>query len=277
MNTSMITAVNTLSQLQKQMDIISNNLANLDTSGYKSRQAVFNDLLVQQFNNQPNAQGEVNRLTPDGIRQGAGARLGQVQMNSKQGSLKSTERDLDVAFQKEGQYFKVLVQDDNASTIQYTRNGAFYLSPVSENETMLVTSDGNPVLDENNNPIIVAGDASKFEIGESGQMNVTRTNGTVQSFNLGVIQMNKPQFFEQKGGNLLGLPETAGNVPGDIFTELTGPQRSQISIREKTLEQSNVDMSKEMTDLLQVQRSYQFQSRAVTLADQMMGLVNGIR
>ena len=278
MNSSMITATNTLSQLQKQMDIISNNMANLDTTGFKSREGTFTDLLVQQVNNQPDAQKETGRLTPDGIRQGAGARLSQVQMNMAQGSFKQTGRDLDTAFQKEGQYYKVLVQKDNTSSIQYTRNGAFSLSPVSATETMLVTSDGNPILDENNNPIIIKGDASTYQFTENGAMNVTMTDGTAESFNLGVIQINKPQFFEQKGDNLIGLPDNLTGVnQNEVFTDLTGTARDQISIGQRILEQSNVDFSKQMTDLLNVQRSYQFQSRAVTMADQMMGLVNGIR
>jgi flagellar basal-body rod protein FlgG len=278
MNTSMITATNTLSQLQKQMDIISNNMANLDTTGFKSREATFTDMLVQQVNNQPDAQKEIGRLTPDGIRQGAGARLSQVQMNMAQGSFKQTGRELDTAFQKEGQFYKVLVQKDNTSSVQYTRNGAFSLSPVSANETMLVTSDGNPILDENNNPIIIKGDASSYQFSENGAMNVTMTDGTVESFNLGVIQINKPQFFEQKGDNLIGLPDNLTGVnQNEIFTDLTGAARDQISIGQRVLEQSNVDFSKQMTDLLNVQRSYQFQSRAVTMSDQMMGLINGIR
>ncbi len=278
MNTAMITATNTLSQLQKKMDIISNNMANLDTTGFKSREATFTDLLVQQYNNQPDAQKETGRLTPNGIRQGAGARLSQVQINMTQGSLKPTDRQLDTAFQKEGQYYKVLVQKDNTSSIQFTRNGAFSLSPLSETETMLVTSDGNPILDENNNPIIINGDASSYQFTEDGTMNVTMTNGSVQSFNLGVIQLNKPQFFEQKGDNLIGLPDNLTGVnPNDLFTDLTGAGRGQISVGQRMLEQSNVDLSKQMTDLLNVQRSYQFQSRAVTMADQMMGLINGIR
>lgn len=276
MNTSMITATNTLSQLQKQLDIISNNLANVDTNGFKSRQATFTDLLFNQFNNQPNAGSETGRLTPAGIRQGTGARLGQVQVNMKQGSLKTTGRNLDFAFQTANQYFKVLSSKDN--TVQYTRDGSFSFSPVSANEVMLVTSDGNPVLDENNNPITLTGDVGKVEVNASGQMNVTMTNGTSQSFNLGVVQINKPQFFEQKGNNLIGL---ASNVAGvnqaDVLTDLTGQQRGQISVGQGMLEQSNVDMSKEMTDMISVQRAYQFQSRSVTLADQMMGLINGIR
>lgn len=84
MNRTMITATNTLAQLQKQMDIISNNLANIDTTGYKRREATFSDLLFQEFRNQTNANEEKNRLTPLGIRQGTGARLSQSQIIMKQ-------------------------------------------------------------------------------------------------------------------------------------------------------------------------------------------------
>lgn len=279
MNSSMITATNTLSQLQKQMDVIGNNLANLDTTGYKSKQATFTDLLFNQINNQPIPQSmEIGRLTPIGIRQGAGAKLGQIQTNMQQGTFKSTSRDLDTAFQKEGQYYKVLVQKDNTSFVQYTRDGALYLTPVAKNEVMLVTSDGYPVLDEGNHPITIVGDASKYAINENGTMDVTMTNGAKKSYSLGVIQVNKPQFLEQKGGNLIGIPDNVQGVNvNSIVTNLTGQQRQQIAIGQRMLEQSNVDMSKEMTDLIGVQRAYQFQAKSITMADQMMGLINGIR
>lgn len=276
MNRTMITATNTLNQLQKQMDIISNNLANLDTTGFKSRQATFSDLLYSQFDNQPNKTAETNRLTPNGIRQGVGAKLGQVQINLKQGALKQTGRQLDMALQSEGQFFKVLVQNGTTSSVQYTRDGSFALSPVSEKEVMLVNSAGNPILDENNNPIIINGDASDYSVDGNGKLTVKMTNGTNQLFNLGVIQVNKPQFFEQKGANLIGLAENAGQTAG-VFTDLNGTLRRQISVGQGVLEQSNVDMGKEMTELVNVQRAYQFQARAVTMADQMEGLVNGIR
>ena len=103
---------------------------------------------------------------------------------------------------------------------------------------------------------------------------------TEQSFNLGVSLVNKPQFLELKGNNLLGLPENVADLNvgiDEIVTELNGPDRDQISIEQGALEQSNVDLSKEMTDLIQVQRSYQFQARSINMADQMMGLINGIR
>ncbi len=275
MNRTMITATNTLSQLQKQMDIISNNMANVDTNGYKRREATFTDLLVQEFNNQERANKEVNRLTPNGIRQGTGAKLGQAQLIMNQGALKQTDRSLDTAFTKEGQLFKVLVQTNGVNEVQYTRNGALYLSPLSDTEVMLVNGDGLPVLDENNNPITINGEAKDYNIDANGQLTVTKTAGATEVFNLGVVRVNKPQFLEQRGGNLLGLP--ANVAEDEVLTELTGGLRAEISLQQGALEQSNVDLSKEMTELINVQRAYQFQSRSVTLADQMMGLVNGIR
>jgi flagellar basal-body rod protein FlgG len=275
MNRTMITATNTLAQLQKQMDIVSHNVANIDTAGYKRREANFTDLLFQQFSNQPNQAAEAGRLTPAGIRQGVGAKLAQSQIVMQQGSLKATERPLDLAFSKEGQYFRVLEQTEDGAAVRFTRAGALYLTPVSDNETMLVTADGLPVLDENNNSIIINRQANKFTVTETGSFLAEAVNGNIQEFNLGVVLINKPQFLEQKGDNLLGLPE--GMDGEGIFTELNGALRRQIGMAQGSLEQSNVDLSKEMTELINLQRAYQFQSRSVSMADQMMGLVNGIR
>ncbi|MEH7883183.1 flagellar hook-basal body protein [Bacillus sp. JJ1609] len=281
MNRTMITATNSLSQLQKQMDMISHNMANIDTAGYKRRDASFTDLLVQEFRNQPNDALERNRQTPFNVRQGTGARLGQTQLIMTQGSLKTTDRALDTAFTAEGQFYRVMVQNENGGTsLNLTRNGALYLSPISDNETMLVNSDGHAILDENNQPITITGNVKSFKINETGNFSAEMYDGTSQEVNLGVVLVKKPQFLEQKGGNLLGLPADLnglGVTEADILTELTGPLRNQVSIQQGVLEQSNVDMSKEMTDLINVQRGYQFHAKTITLADQMLGLVNGIR
>lgn len=277
MNRTMITATNTLSQLQKQMDMIANNMANIDTTGYKKREATFTELMYQQFDNQRNDEAEVGRLTPNGIRQGTGARIGQTQIDMTQGSIKSTDRSLDTAFTKVGQLYKVLGEGNE---IQYTRNGALYLSPVGENEVALVNADGHSIVDANNNPIYINGEAQEYNIDSSGQLSVTMTDGTVQTFELGVVQVNKPQFLVSKGNNLFGLPENFAelNVGEDeILTDMVGPLRGEIGIQSHALESSNVDMAKEMTALMNAQRAYQFQSRSVSIADQMMGLVNGIR
>lgn len=283
MNRSMITATNTLSQLQHQLDIIANNMANIDTTGYKSKKATFTDLLVQQFNNEPRRPADPTHVTPEGIRQGVGAKLGQVQMNSTVGPLKTTERQLDIALTKANQYFAVHVQDEQGAIVRFTRDGSFYLSPVSENEVMLVTANGHPVLDDTNNPITMRANPEKIDISPTGVLCANYADGTTEIRDLMVYHVRKPQFLEQFGDNLLGFPNAAiydGGVvvaEDEIITLLTGPLRNDIAMRQGVLEQSNVDMSKEMTDLINVQRAYQFHSRAITLSDQMMGLINGIR
>ena len=91
--------------------------------------------------------------------------------------LKSTERELDAAFTKEGQFFRISVQTETGREVQYTRDGSFYLTPVSNNELMLVTSDGNPVLDENNDLIVINGQAKEYKIDPNGSMIVSMANG----------------------------------------------------------------------------------------------------
>ncbi|MBT2756664.1 flagellar hook-basal body protein [Mesobacillus foraminis] len=281
MNRTMITATNTLAQLQKQMDSISHNIANANTNGYKSRETTFSDLVVQEFRNQPQDQLEENRLTPYNIRQGTGAKIAQSQLVLTQGALKTTDRGLDTAFTKEGQFYTILAQgEDGSSSVSYTRDGAFYLTPVSETESMVVTGNGDAVLDENGEPISFTGTPKEFKIAGNGEFVAIMADGSSQQRNLGVVRVDKPQFLEQKGHNLYGLPENLaelGVTENDIVTGLNGALRSEIAIQQHALEQSNVDGSKEMTDLLNVQRGYQFHSRSISIADQMLGLVNGIR
>ncbi len=280
MNRTMITASNTLSQLQHQIDLIGNNMANADTNGYKRSEASFNDLLVQQMNNQPKQAAEIGRLTPLGIRHGNGAKLSQAQLVLTQGALKTTDRNLDVALTKEDLFFTVNVQDENGSSTRFTRDGAFFLSPVNGDQLQLVTADGNAVLDESGDSIMINGQVKDLTISNEGEMVVTTTDGGEQNFNLGVVSVKKPQFLEKLGGNLYGLPTNftgLGVTENDILTSLTGNLRGEISMKQGTLETSNVDLSKEMTDLITAQRMYQFQSRSVTMADQMLGLVNSIR
>lgn len=277
LNRMMITASNTLGQIQKKIDVIGNNIANTDTMGYKKRDVKFTDLMVQQINNQRNTDEEVGRLTPNGIRSGTGAKLGQTQVLMEQGSLVTTDRQLDMAFTKERQYFRVL--DRETGETLYTRDGAFYLTPLSETEMMLVTGDGNPVLNEENEPISIEGEAKEIQIAENGQVVVIKANGAnPQTFTLGVTLIEKPQFFEHKGGNMLGFPANLEELNREaVLTDLDGNQRGEIAIQQRALERSNVDLAKEMSDLINAQRSYQFQTRSISIADQMMGLVNGMR
>ncbi|OXS56453.1 flagellar basal-body rod protein FlgG [Bacillus sp. V-88] len=280
MNRTMITATNTLGQLQKQMDMIGHNLSNADTYGYKRRDATFSEMLVQQVKNQSVDKFETGRLTPLGVREGNGAKLSQAQLILNQGSLKATGRSLDFALTSDRQFFKVLSQDEDSSAVRYTRDGAFSASPTGNGEMMLVNGSGLPVLDENDNYITFSEDAAAFELGDNGVLTVRNSGGGEERFYLGVVTVEKSQFLQQYGGNLLGFADNLdqlGVTEDEVVTNVTGGARTDISMVQNSLEGSNVDISKEMTDMLSVQRSYQFQARSISLADQMMGLVNGIR
>ncbi|OES44911.1 flagellar hook-basal body protein [Domibacillus iocasae] len=262
MNRTMINAVNTLSQLQKKMDVTSNNVANINTAGYKRSNATFADLIHQQTVNMYRENEDVGRMTPYGIRLGAGARMAQAQMVGTQGTLQQTGRTLDFGLSKPNQFFKVLVQDEQGnSRVQYTRDGSFSVTPAGGENVMLVTSDGHPVLDENDNPIVRA--AVDMEEQASGL--------------LGLIEVDKPQFLERASANRFVLPENPATVENQILRNLNAAERQEAGVQSGMLEMSNVDFSKEMSDLMITQRSYQFQSKAISIADQMLGLINGVR
>jgi flagellar basal-body rod protein FlgG len=276
---SMITATNTMAQLQKQMDTISHNIANINTVGFKRRETRFNELLFQQLHNQPVEEKEIGRLTPFGIRQGVGAKLAQTQFILSQGTIQTTERPLDIAFTKENQFLQVLVKENGVETIRYTRNGALYLSPLNDGtgRNMLVTGDGYPVLDTNQEPIYIQENHQDIHISETGV--ITVEGEFPQTFELGIVRFQRPQLLESIGENMYGLPNLQAlnlNVE-DILTYLNGELRREVAIQQGALEQSNVNLSQEMTDLLTTQRSYQMNAKSITLADQMMGLINGIR
>ncbi|MET4560605.1 flagellar basal-body rod protein FlgG [Lysinibacillus parviboronicapiens] len=276
---TMITATNTMGQLQNKLDTISNNIANSNTHGYKTQESTFNELLYQQFNNDKEDRAE--RQSPVGIRYGVGAMLGQIQTNHKQGSLQTTNRDLDFAFTKSKQYFNILMPDgENGSKTVYTRQGDFYLSPLNNGTAMVVNADGYPLSDASGQAITLPDNVSSFAISNGGVLEATDANGNIIRTDLAVTELQKPQLMEHISGTYIGLPNNLaelGYTQAEVLTELQGANRQQIGMQSGMLEMSNVNLSKEMTDLIQTQRSYQFNARAVTLADQMLGLINGIR
>lgn len=276
---TMITATNTLGQLQSQIDTISNNIANSNTTGYKSKEARFSELLYQQFEN--DQLDKTVRQSPVGIRYGVGAHIGQIQTNTKQGSLQLTDRDLDLAFTKENQYFNVIMPDGvNGQRTVYTRQGDFYVTPVDNGQVMLVNNEGYAVAASNGNAIYFPDNVKNFNLSDDGTLKVNYPDGTTLNFELAITQIQKPQSMEQLSGTYIALPtnmDELGLNEADLYTDLLGAARTEVGISNGKLEMSNVDISKEMTNLINAQRSYQFSSRAISIADQMLGLINGIR
>ncbi|KAA6448018.1 flagellar hook-basal body protein [Bacillus atrophaeus] len=271
---SMLTASTTLNQLQQQIDTISSNLSNSSTTGYKAKNTNFSELVRQQFDqvDEKNDNVAKARKTPPGLRLGVGAAM-NARLVSDQGSIEKTERDLDIAFTSPYQYLQVNVNGNR----QYTRDGALYLTPVAanDNQLQLVTGDGYRVLDENGNPINIDDSMKQITISENGTLTASTGNvgGASQQFNLGVVQVNNPQKLKSEGNNLFSLN---GNAAAAL-EELNGANRQSIGIQQGALEMSNVDISKQMTDLISSQRSYQLNSRTITMGDQMLGLVNSVR
>ncbi|NLY78825.1 MAG: flagellar hook-basal body protein [Lysinibacillus sp.] len=276
---TMLTATNSLNQVQQQIDTISNNIANVGTAGYKSKEARFSEMLYQEYRN--TRLDEAERLTPEGIRYGVGARISQIQTNNKQGSLQNTGRDLDFAFTQERQYFNILMPNENNEiNMVYSRQGDFYVTPVADGQVMLVNGDGYAVADSDGNPIIFNDQVESFTLMPGGTLNVNFIDGTEENFLLGVTEIHLPQIMEQLSGPYIDVPanfDELGFEENDILTNLVGFGRENIGLENQKLEMSNVELTKEMANLLQAQRSYQFNARAITIADQMLGLINGIR
>jgi flagellar basal-body rod protein FlgG len=279
MNRIMLNATNTMNQLQKQLDLIGHNVANIDTVGYKNRSATFQELLVQQTNNQPLTQydNQNARQSPLGIRVASGAGLSATKLNLMQGALKATDRMLDFALAKEDHFFTVQVTENGQTSTQFTRNGVFYLSPINNNEVMLVTADGHPVLDSTETPIILPDNIKEIQLQPGGVITASLTNGQAIARELGMAEIIRPQMLEARPGSLFALPGNEVANQDDIISFVQGADRSAIQLKQGMLEQSNVDLASELTEMTLMQRSYQFNARSVQFADQMMGLVNGLK
>ncbi|MGJ9384751.1 flagellar hook-basal body protein [Salipaludibacillus sp. CF4.18] len=276
MNQSMINSAVTMGQLQLKLDTTGNNLANVNTTGFKRSDTSFADLLFQQVNNQSAANQEVGRLTPNGIRVGAGAAVAQTAVRFEQGSISQSGREFDVALTEPGYFFELA--ETPGGDRQFTRDGAFYLSPNPNNNTQnfLVNSQGDYVLSAAGEPIELPSSYDDFQINEEGAITVTLNDGTlVDAGQLQLVNITKPQLLASIGENNYVLPDldALDTDLADVLEEAAGAQ----VFMQSALETSNVDSAKEMTDMMEAQRSYQFNSKAISITDQMMGLVTNLR
>jgi flagellar basal-body rod protein FlgG len=276
MNNQMITATTTLSQLLKRVDAISENIANVNTTGYKAKQVSFQNVLHQVQQNNLDTDKEVGRQTPYGINVGLGAKVSSVNRTFMQGSLQMTNRPLDVAIIGNATYFTTANVTNNDG-VTYTRDGAFILQehPNRENEFMLSALNGHAVLDVDGNPISASGPIEHMEVNRNGKMTIIDGNGDSQTFQLGLVKMTKPDLLEQVGENHFKLSTNEEGVIQQL--NLNEENQDHIAIQQGALELSNVNLTDEMTNLMTTQRMIQFQGRAISMADQMMGLANGIR
>ncbi|WP_100405695.1 flagellar hook-basal body protein [Bacillus solitudinis] len=279
MNTSMISASVTMGQLQRKLDTISHNITNSNTTGFKRREATFSDLLSQQVYNQHDLSKEGGRLTPFGLRVGSGARIAQTALRLDQGSLIPTDRELDFAIAEKNHFFQVQSSENGEQQNRLTRDGAFYLSEDPDNAGLLtiVNSNGDFLLDANGNRINLPLNFQAINVSNTGGLSVTLDDGTAQNIaDLSLIRVIKPQLLESIGDNYYRIPDVAtlGFAEQDVFEAVAA---GEALLSQGSLEGSNVDLGREMSELIATQRHYQFNTRAVSMADEMSGLVNGLR
>ncbi|WP_027363309.1 flagellar hook-basal body protein [Desulfotruncus alcoholivorax] len=243
-------------QMQK-MDVTGNNIANLDTIGYKCQTASFNELLRQQVTAQgmpvvPDAAAQSN--------QGGGAKISSINRSFSQGNMISTGRDLDLAIEGDG-FFKLTRADGE---VFYTRDGSFKL----DSDGKIKSSEGYVLLDNE----LPAG-FTDLVIDETGLVTCKDREGNKQE--IGQIELAvfpRPELLEASGNNMFkqsdasGEPETI--TPGD-----NNPNR----ILQSYLEGSNVDLVLEVQSLIEGQRSFQLNAKSINTADQMWSIANNLQ
>lgn len=275
----MISAMVSLGGTQQRLDLLADNLANANTAGYKSKQATFEETLtaVKKQGDKFKLDG---RATPMGFQMGFGSKLSYISQNNKQGNLIETGNKTDIAIQGNA-LFKVSLSEDGPTA--YTRGGDFHLQPNPENEeeAYLVNGQGYFVLNEENQRITVPANG-EFNIDPNG--NITALQGD-EVVGLGAINVSvviRPDALERRDNGLYVIASGGQGEEGEQAVlqnnNTIDPQSSQrAKLQQGVIENSNVDISGTMAELIQVQRTYQLAARALTSSDNMMNLANNLR
>ncbi|MFZ9585871.1 MAG: flagellar basal-body rod protein FlgG [Pseudohongiellaceae bacterium] len=258
MDASMWVAKTGLTAQSTRMTVIANNLANVNTTGFKKDRAQFEDLLYQRIV-QAGAQADINSQTPTGLMLGTGTRVLSTEKVHRQGNMISTENSLDLAIAGDG-FFSVQQAD---GTLAYTRDGAFKLASTGA----LVTASGEALIPQ----ITIPQDAASITIGRDGTVTgeLAGGGGAVQ---VGQLQLNR--FVNNSGLQPIGRNLYAQtNSSGQPIISIPGNQGTG-SLMQGALESSNVNVVEEMVNMIETQRAYEINSKAIAAADGMLRFLN---
>lgn len=247
---------------QMRVEVISNNLANMNTTGYNARRAEFADLHYQQVARPGTINAADGTVLPTGVQLGLGVRATSVSMMLSQGSLAATGGDLDLAIEGQG-YLEVTLPNGSPA---YTRDGGLKRT----GDGLIVTSDGYPVAPG----ITIPSDARSISINAEGEVYAYFAD-QIQPQLVGqftVSGFTNPKGLEAIGSNL--FLETPASGPSAVTT----PGQDGLGVlRQGYLEDSSVDPVREITDLIEAQRGYELNSKVITAADQMLSSMVQIR
>jgi flagellar basal-body rod protein FlgG len=246
---------------QTNVEVISNDIANMSTTGYKRRQAEFQDLIYQNLRRVGSNSSDSGSVVPAGAQVGLGVRTAAIYRINEQGNLQQTSNSLDLAVRGNG-YFQITLPNGDTS---YTRDGTFSLSP----DGQIVTADGFVVQPG----ITVPSNATSVSINASGEVQVTQQNQTTPT-TVGQIQLAtfpNEAGLDAQGNNLLlqsaasGQPSTGNPSAPGFGTVMQG-----------FVETSNVNVVTEITNLISAQRAYEMNSRVITTSDQMLSTLTNM-
>ena len=267
---SLWTAATGMSSQQTNVDTISNNIANINTTSYKKETAEFKSLYYQTIQKtQTDSEG---KLKPVSAQVGLGVRNSAITSRFEQGSLTETGNTLDLAISGHG-FFAVQLSD---GSIAYTRNGGFNAS-ATNNGVIICDADGNPLLDTKGQPIEISSeyDISKMSIDTSGNISFPNANGNyvASGIQIAVYQFSNPAGLEKIGNSNYKESNVSGNA--QLESETDGITAS--SLRQGYIEASNVQAVDEMVNLIVAQRAYEMNSKIITAADTMLQQANNLR
>jgi len=246
---------------QLNIDVIANNLANVNTSGFKKSRADFQDILYQNVRTAGMSESQ-GSVVPTGIQVGLGARAAGTQKIFSPGDIKSTDNPLDVAIEGDG-FFRISMPD---GTTSYTRDGSFKL----DDRGRMVTSDGYPIADD----ITIEPEATSITIGRDGTVSVTKA-GTSTPETKGQIRLAKflnPAGLSNIGRNLM----TSTAASGEPVVE-SGGTNGMGTLSQRYLEVSNVQVVDEMVNMITAQRAYEVNSKAIQTSDDMLNIANQLK
>ena len=247
---------------QTNVEVISNNIANMTTTGFKRRRAEFQDLLYQNMRRVGSNSSDNGTVVPSGAQVGLGVKTAAIYRINEQGNLQQTSNSLDVAIRGAG-YFQVTLPTGETA---YTRDGTFGLSP----DGQIVTADGFAVAPG----ITVPPNAKDVTISADGQVQV-KVDGQTAPQTVGTLQLAvfpNEAGLDAQGENLLLASAASGNA-------VTGAPSSAGfgSVMQGAVETSNVNVVTEITNLITAQRAYEMNSRVITTSDQMMSTLTNLR
>lgn len=242
---------------QTRMSLIAQNLANVNTTGYKKERGLFADLMYQNVR-QVGAPATQTTTLPSGLQMGTGVRVVATEKIHTQGNIVQTGNSLDVSINGKG-FFQILMPDGQ---ISYTRDGTFKLTA----DGQVVTNEGNPLQPN----ITVPANAVSISVGSDGTFSVTDDTGaTTDLGQINLVSFVNPTGLEPIGNNLFSETVASGapniGIPG---------QDSLGTLAQGSLETSNVNAVEEMVSMIETQRAYEMNTKAISTTDQMLSFVN---